>query len=103
MNLLEPLTPKTGRILYADNFYSSIDMAEKLYKMNILYCGTLRVNRKGVPEEFKNKMKKGEIKGKQKGNIKIIKWVDKRPVLMLSTFPEHDATLIDTGKGYCLF
>ncbi|XP_072384123.1 uncharacterized protein [Diabrotica undecimpunctata] len=43
-------------------------------------------------------MKKGEIEGKQKGKVKIIKWMDKRPVLMICTIPEHDAALTDTGK-----
>lgn len=91
-----------GRILYADNFYSSIDLVRQLYELKMLYCGTLRSNRKGIPPIFNNKkgkkMKKNEIIGKQNDIVKIIKWVDKRPVLMISSDPSHDASLISTGN-----
>lgn len=43
-------------------------------------------------------MKKNEIIGKQNDIVKIIKWVDKRPVLMISSDPSHDASLISTGN-----
>ncbi|GLV46243.1 hypothetical protein CBL_12320 [Carabus blaptoides fortunei] len=43
-------------------------------------------------------MRKGEIYGMQSGCLKIVKWVDKRPVLMLTTDPEHTTNLISTGK-----
>ncbi|KAJ8960380.1 hypothetical protein NQ314_006070 [Rhamnusium bicolor] len=44
------------------------------------------------------KLKKGDIYALQKGNVKVIKWMDKRPVSMLSTCSNHNATLIETGK-----
>lgn len=43
-------------------------------------------------------MRTGQIYGMQSGCLKIVKWVDKRPVLMLTTDPEHDLNLISTGK-----
>ncbi|VEN43200.1 unnamed protein product [Callosobruchus maculatus] len=98
LKLLEKICPKEGRVLFADSFYSGIDLAAKLYGMKILYCGTLRANRRGVPKEFKNKMRRGEIYGKQCNKVKVIKWVDKRPVTMVSTIPVHNATLTNTGK-----
>lgn len=73
--LLSCINPKEGRCLYADNFYSSIPLATKLYDDQIIYCGTLRANRKGIPEIFKTKLKRGEILGQQKGATKIIIWV----------------------------
>jgi hypothetical protein len=88
-----------GRTLYADNFYSSIPLAEKLYEKKITYCGTLRSNRKGVPQTVvKKKLKKGEVYGEEKGNVKVIKWLDKRPVLMITTISSHDNNLVETGK-----
>lgn len=33
-----------------------------------------------------------------KKGVKIIKWMDKRPVTMITTVKEHNATLKDTGK-----
>ena len=98
LKLLEVVDEKEGRILYADNFYSSVGLARKLYDMKMLYCGTLRINRKGVPKDFAKKVKKGDVFGLENNGIKVIKWVDKRPVLMITTDPTHDNTLISIGR-----
>ncbi|CAH2013256.1 unnamed protein product [Acanthoscelides obtectus] len=94
LKLLEDVNPKEGRILYADNFYSGIPLVDQ----KCLYCGTLRSNQRGVPKEFTKKNKKGEVIGKEKSKINIIKWVDKRPVFMITTHPAHNATLVSTAK-----
>lgn len=94
-NLLEE-----GRTLVADNFYTSTTLAAELLKKKTFLCGTVRINRKGLPKTFvSTKLKKGQIIGcmNLKG-VKIIKWMDKRPVTMLTTVKEHNATLKDTGK-----
>lgn len=45
------------------------------------------------------KLKKGEIKGAMnKNGVKVIKWVDKRQLLMLSTLKEDKDLLVNTGK-----
>lgn len=90
-----------GRSLYADNFYSSVPLAESLLKKKTYVCGTLRGDRRGLPKEFvKEKIKKGEVEAKENQNgVRIIKWQDKRRVLMLSTRPEDSANLIPTGKN----
>ncbi|XP_063628187.1 piggyBac transposable element-derived protein 4-like [Cydia splendana] len=89
-----------GRIVIADNFYSSIGLAEALLDLKTFYCGTLRSNRKGLPKTvISTKLKKGNITGKMnKKGIRVLKWVDKRPVLMMSTCTDHDTTLKSTGK-----
>lgn len=94
-NLLEE-----GRTLIADNFYTSVTLAEELLKKNTLICGTVRNNRKGLPKTFiSTKLKKGQVIGTMnKKGVKIIKWMDKRPVTMLTTVKEHNATLKDTGR-----
>ncbi|KAJ8910667.1 hypothetical protein NQ315_011185 [Exocentrus adspersus] len=43
-------------------------------------------------------MKRGETYGQQNDCVKILKWVDKRPVLMLTTDPQHTGEVQDTGK-----
>ena len=44
-------------------------------------------------------LKRGEVHGLQsKNGMKLIKWKDKRDVLMISTKPSHSATLVDTEK-----
>lgn len=97
--LLESIENKEGHYLIADNFYSDLSLAKELFDQKILYCGTLRPNHKRIPLDFERKMKKGEIFGKQNDCVKIIKWMDKRPVLMLTTDPTHKGTLEDTEKG----
>lgn len=97
LKLLRSVNPKQGRILYADNFYSSPALVERLYKENMLYCGTLRSNRKGVPA-MNEKLKRGEIVAREKNFTRVIKWMDKRPVLMISSDPSHDSLLIRTDK-----
>ena len=89
-----------GCIIFGDNYYSSIPLAKQLLERKTYYCGTLRKNRKGIPNNIKNaKVKKGEvISVMNDDNIKLYCWKDKRDVHMLSSVPEHDADLCDTGK-----
>merc|ERR1712074_62189 len=89
-----------GCIIFGDNYYSSIPLAKQLLERKTYYCGTLRKNRKGTPNNIKNaKLKKGEvISVMNDDNIKLYCWKDKRDVHMLSSVPEHDADLCDTGK-----
>ena len=47
----------------------------------------------------RKKLKRGEVYVLQSNNgTKVIKWKDKRDVLMISTKPSHSATLVETGK-----
>lgn len=83
-----------GATLYTDNWYTSIELAEKLLDRNTHLVGTLRKNRKGIPKEvLSTKLKKGEIIGREKNGIVILKWMDKREVLMLTT--KHQANLVE--------
>ena len=67
----------------------------------MIYCGTLRNNRKGIPPEISNKkLKKGEVIGKECNGVKIMKWCDKRAVLMISSDPSHSSNLVSTGKHF---
>ncbi|KAJ8895534.1 hypothetical protein PR048_000870 [Dryococelus australis] len=43
-------------------------------------------------------MKRGEILGKEKENVKIIRWMDKCPVLMISSDSTHNTNIIPKGK-----
>lgn len=100
--LLKGIDNDPGRVLFADNYYSSIPLVRNLYNNNkMMYCGTLRSNRRGIPTTITGeKVKRGEIIGQQSSDdvMKIIKWQDKRTVMMLSTIPHHDLALVETGK-----
>ena len=51
-------------VLYVDNFYNSVDLAEKLYTKQVYLMGTIRYNR-GGPKELKN-IAKEMIKSRKK-------------------------------------
>ncbi|XP_028174224.1 piggyBac transposable element-derived protein 4-like, partial [Ostrinia furnacalis] len=99
LRLMKNLTGE-GRIVIVDNYYTSLNLAEKLLAQKTFICGTLNIRRKHLPKTvILSKIKKGEIKGKMnKNGVKVLKWVDKRQVLMLTTCKNHDDKLIDTGK-----
>ncbi|RVE52535.1 hypothetical protein evm_002929 [Chilo suppressalis] len=90
-----------GRIVIAVNFYTSINLAEELLLNKTFLCGTIKPNRKGLPKTVTaTKLKRGEICGKMnKKGVRVIKWVDKRPVSMISTCKNHDIRIKDTGQA----
>ncbi|XP_066596503.1 piggyBac transposable element-derived protein 4-like [Prorops nasuta] len=91
-NLLEK-----GHCLYIDNWYSSPDLYNKLYKLKTNVCGTVRKNRKHMPKALESKkLKRGEAAILQCKNISAIKWKDKKDVNMLSTM--HNVQFSDSGK-----
>ena len=73
--------------VYFDNFFTSLPLMEELLLNNTYACGTLRLNRRGLPASVKNvKLRqKGDMKKRQKGNMLITIWKDKRQVALLST------------------
>ena len=89
-----------GMTLYSDNYYTSVPLAEHLLSRNTYLCGTVHSSLKGLPNEgTKAKITKGQIVSMQNDKgVKVFHWKDKRSVLTLSTVPEHDNTLIPTGK-----
>ena len=99
MKLMENLL-LAGRTLFVDNFYTSLTLANALLAKQTFMCGTLRQNRKGNPKEVcQKKQKRGDVIGSETENgIRVIKWMDKRPVLMMTTKPEHFDVLIATGR-----
>lgn len=99
MKLIKDLT-NTGRLVITDNFYNSVNLAEELIQNKTFICGTLRPNRRGLSKcVISTKLKKGDIVGKMNANgVRVMKWFEKRPVYTISTYRQHSATIIDTGK-----
>lgn len=98
MSLLSGLLNE-GRTLFVDNFYSSVQLCKDLLSLETYLCGTLRSNRRGNPVGVSSKkLKKGDVYGEQNSDgIRVMKWVDKRPVLMISSVPSHKPELKATG------
>ncbi|XP_018572737.1 piggyBac transposable element-derived protein 4-like [Anoplophora glabripennis] len=94
MTLSEKLLDQ-GRTAITDNWYTSIDLANKLLDRNTHLLGTLRSNRRGNPKDvIQKKLKRGDIIAKENARgITIMKWKDKRDVLLLST--KHTDQMLD--------
>lgn len=97
MDLIDPLL-HAGRTLYCDNWYTSIPLATTLMESSTHLVGTLRGNRRGNPKNVvKAKLKTGQtISAQSNTKIGVIKWQDRREVLMLST--KHKDQLLSVSK-----
>ena len=72
--------------VYIDRFFSSLPLAQELLRHNTYVCGTVMLNRKGLPKNAKTtKLARGEVKFYQKDKIILTTWKDKRQVNILST------------------
>jgi hypothetical protein len=91
LHLMEPLLEK-GHTVWLDNFYNSPALASLLKHKGTDCVGTLKINRKGVPKAIRDaKLKQGEIIAQHSGPVTVMKWRDKRNVLMISTY--HDTKM----------
>lgn len=85
MRLMEKYLSK-GHALFLDNFYNSVALSESLMEKGTNMSGTLQVKREGNPKVVVDaKLKKGEYISRQKGDVTVMKWRDKRNVLTIST------------------
>lgn len=101
MEIVEPLLDE-GRVLYTDNYYTSVELAEQLLSRKTHLTGTLRKNRKHNPARVtKAKLRRGEMKLQQHKNKKIVvgKWKDKRDVLFLTTKNVPEMVEIEGFRG----
>ncbi|KAJ8935510.1 hypothetical protein NQ314_012764 [Rhamnusium bicolor] len=72
MELLEKVI-NSGRIIYMDNYYTSVKLCKDLLERKTYICGTLRSNRRGNPRDVcSKKLKKGEIFSQQNKTIFVL-------------------------------
>lgn len=93
---------QSNRNITADNWFSSIELAEYLLKNKITFVGTLKKNKRELPPEFlpTKGRKIGEtIYGFTK-NITILSHTPKKNkvVIAMSTMHHTEATDLETGK-----
>ena len=100
MDLMENYLDK-GRTVYADNFFSGIPLVGALANRSTYYCGTVRKDRRGLPENVSRaSLKRGEIAGSQcQHGTKVLNWRDKRNVMMITNVRHHDETLGPAGEN----
>jgi hypothetical protein len=76
-----------GHKLYVDNFFSSPDLFNDLTKRKINCCGTVRPNRKGMPQDLlprNNRLKRGDILSRSRDDLMAMVWRDKRDIHVLT-------------------
>ncbi|EYC08312.1 hypothetical protein Y032_0066g3692 [Ancylostoma ceylanicum] len=97
LSLMDSLLDQ-GRRLFTDNYYTSLPLAEKLVKRKTHMIGTIGKNRKRLPKAITTrKLKQGMIFAQQnRRGVTVLKWRDRRDVLMLST--THDDSRVGQGK-----
>ena len=80
--------------LYCDNYFTSVPLLKELLQMKIYASGTVRCNKRSLPDVTKQppKMRWGEHKSLQDANSHLVAtvWHDKRPVRVLSTNARPD-------------
>ena len=89
LKLLEGLENR-GHHLYTDNYYTSPALFTDLLTKGFGACGTVWVDRRGVPIEMRQALARGEIITAKAGPLLALKWMDKWGVTMLSSI--HDGS-----------
>ncbi|XP_043502330.1 uncharacterized protein LOC122524246 [Polistes fuscatus] len=102
MSLLKNLFHR-GHTLCTDNWYTSIDLANRLIEKNAHLIGTLRTNRRENPSDvIRTNLKRGELIAKENNQgITVLKWKDKRDFLVLSTKHSSEMINIKTKRRFC--
>lgn len=89
-----------GHSLYMDNYYNSLPLAAKLQSKQTYCTGTLRVDRKYLPDDVRNaRLRKGEAVAKYGEGIMVASWKDKRKVLYLSTEHENEPVTVSNKRN----
>ncbi|XP_069113477.1 piggyBac transposable element-derived protein 4-like [Argopecten irradians] len=96
MRLADPFLNK-GYHLYMDNYFSSPQLFYSLFLNATLACGTLRKNRRGVPQDLKDRrLVRGEMFVMNNDMLVAVKYADKKDVHLLTTI--HKGVMEDSGK-----
>ncbi|XP_050315500.1 piggyBac transposable element-derived protein 4-like [Anthonomus grandis grandis] len=103
LRLVEPVRG-TNRNITGDNWFSSLSLAKKLQSVNLTYVGTMRQNKREIPEGFlpnKSRQINLSIFGFQK-DCSLVSYCPKKgkAVLILSTM--HFDGAIDASTGEAL-
>jgi hypothetical protein len=90
-----------GHKLWIENFFNSPELAKKLNFENCTDCdGTLKLNRKKVPKEVKDKkLEKGEIIARYSSPVRVLKLLDKRNVTMVSIYHSTNKQRVSKRQG----
>ena len=95
LHLVEPICG-LGHHIYVDNLYTSPALFTRLHSLCFEACGTLRLNRRGIPPEAKGKLEKGEKRlVPVDDDMNVVQWHDKRVVSILSTLHDDSPVAVE--------
>ncbi|XP_056419226.1 piggyBac transposable element-derived protein 4-like [Hyla sarda] len=93
-DMVYPLLDK-GYHLYMDNFYSSLPLFQCLAARATVACGTIRKNQRGLPKtHIAQPLPRGESRALCSNNILLLKYKDKRDVLILTSIHGSGSTTV---------
>ena len=97
MNMMRGFFDK-GYSLYCDNYYTSPQLFWDLFQQGTYATGTVRQNRHGIPQTLKDYQlrNRGDIFVMNNGPLECYKYLDSKPVYMLST--KHGSSLSTTSR-----
>lgn len=90
-----------GYHVYMDNFFTSPVLFDELFdELGTGACGTVRMNRRGLPKEIMKKKPvgindRGDHLFRQKGSISATVWKDKKVVSCISTIHDNSTTTVN--------
>ncbi|XP_063962609.1 piggyBac transposable element-derived protein 4-like [Lytechinus pictus] len=84
----------TDRAVYCDNFYTSVGLLQDLAAKDMGVCGTVRSNRRGLPDDVRNgqlHLKKGDdpVYYRSNDDMLLVSWHDTKRVNVLSTIDDN--------------
>lgn len=88
---------KQHRIILFDNYFTSIPLLERLKNELTLACGTIRNNRKGMPQNLKkdSDIARGKFDHRfSNSGIGIFKWKDNKAVYLASNYHGNETTTV---------
>lgn len=88
---------KQHRIIFFDNYFTSITLLEKLKNELTLACGTIRNNRKGMPPNLKKDLDivRGDFDHRfSSSGIGVFKCKDNKAVYLASNFHGNEKTTV---------
>jgi len=88
-----------GYCLYLENWYTSPKLVDTLCTRKTDTVGTLRTNRKEFPGFMKARLKKGETVAAYRKKQMIMKWKEKRDVVLVSIFHDDSMEEVTTRQG----
>ena len=93
---------RKGYHVFCDNFFTSVQLARDLFAKHTYITGTIRRNRKGLPNGIKGKLRSGEKSYFRKGPMLAVayrqKKSQKKPVLLLSTKSQATQTEVEVRE-----